>query len=407
MGIYNLSNVLEKNTLETIKPKENIKINSIAIDGDNIIGNLSNHGNDKKNILKFVVLYYNFFVNLGKKCYLIFRDDKKIKKTKREKLKDTKTKLKAFTNRNSKKITDSVRNFLWKKLTSFIKINPISKNHKLYNFYYILYYKSNKLKEFWKKNSREKCLKDLCQYVFNNDIYKDFFTKTIIHQENIKINEIPDNFLMELSIDNYKKMCEKKLTPIINYVKTKLKEYKNINTIYTPYDPDDFIVEMKNINLIDTVVSTDTDFIASEVSMVTDINLEKETIFYVNSNYFYNEYKKNGYGKQTVKNAMTFSSADYNWRFYKERISFNNSLYWSSQTNNFYELYEIYCKFYQDKYNKNYPDKKTLIKESKELEKVYNINKPLIPLKEMNKILNNKIRMEEQNQKLHQFPCLS
>ena len=44
---------------------------------------------------------------------------------------------------------------------------------------------------------------------------------------------------------------------------------------------------MKNINLIDTVVSTDTDFIASEVSMVTDINLEKETIFYVNSNYFF------------------------------------------------------------------------------------------------------------------------
>ena len=55
---------------------------------------------------------------------------------------------------------------------------------------------------------------------------------------------------------------------------------------------------------------------------------------------------------------MTFSSADYNWRFYKERISFDNSLYWASQTNNFYELYEIYCKFYQDKYNKNYLIKK-------------------------------------------------
>ena len=380
MGIYGLSDFfyLKKNFF--IDQIKNTGIKTIAIDIENIIGLMFNKKFSEDYILKTIHSYYEFFSKNNINCFLIFRDDNIIE-SERESLKKKKTILKSFTNQNSTKITEKIQSYLWNETMKYIKENPIPINHKLFEFYEFLFYKKNDLWKYWmENNNRRWCLKELGKYVWKNNEKYNLYIKSIVEENKIQSKKIPKNLLWEIAEYNYKYMCEKRLTTYVNYIKKNISS--SIPVIYTKYDPDDFIVMMKRIGLIDAVFSQDSDFIPSNVDMITDvdINNKKISVFFIDD--FYKECKNYGFNRNQVNNALIFSSADYNYVFYQERINFKESIYNSLKNNNFDTLYKYFCNKYKQHY-----DAKTSFKISNSY-KVY--IKPTVVIQELyNNIINN------------------
>lgn len=397
MGIYNLP-LLPK----TICSPGKNEIGNVALDGENMVGICLNSLNGKLNyeeecrfITKEIYSCYKYLRDKGVKCFLVFRGEEK-KHTKREKLKQKQGILKAFTNISKPKITKKIQRYIWKKLTDFIRNNRVPKYHELYGFYEILYSnkekkeKSKEIYKYLKNNNRKLLLQKLSTYVWNKpNEYKEMFEKFIINQEIISSKEFietsSEEFLTEISNWNYENMSEKKLDKYLEYVKNNITKYsKCLNIIYTPYDPDDFIITMKREGLINTVVSQDSDFIASGLNMITDIDFKNNFISFLKKDNFYDDMKKKGYSKKSVDIALAISSADYNYKFYMHKIKFKSSLNYAKYYKSFDILYYEYCKYYNKIYKKD---------ESEIFEKVYDLKSIDISRHEIYKTLTYSVKL--------------